>query len=144
MNEDSCDVRDGMKDITGAEAVEVYVSDDDKTLWVNTEKGCVLRICRIKELIMPITTGEEEKQEPENLVKEVSEGPPATSQGQETIPVLVVVFERPCWSNSLPRPSRLSKVEGEELGRVAINITKEEVNSLFAMARNLDEARRRK
>jgi hypothetical protein len=37
-------------DITGAEAVEIVIRDDGKVIWVNTERGCVLRICRIKHL----------------------------------------------------------------------------------------------
>jgi hypothetical protein len=43
-----------MRDITGAECVEVRISRSPTgtgaVLWVNTEKGCVLRICRVKEL----------------------------------------------------------------------------------------------
>lgn len=39
-----------MVDITGAEVVEVTVRSDGKVLWVNTEKGCVLRICQIENL----------------------------------------------------------------------------------------------
>lgn len=37
-------------DITGAECVEVSVRRDEKVLWVNTENGCVLRICQIKNI----------------------------------------------------------------------------------------------
>jgi len=37
-----------MIDVTGAEAVEVRISMDGSTMWVNTEQGCVLRICRAK------------------------------------------------------------------------------------------------
>lgn len=39
-----------LKDITGAEEVEVAIREDGKVIWVNTEKGCALRICRIKNL----------------------------------------------------------------------------------------------
>jgi len=40
-------------DITGPETpVEIVVSQDKKVIWVNTEGVCVLRICRIPELIM--------------------------------------------------------------------------------------------
>jgi hypothetical protein len=39
-------------DITGAEAVEIFIRDDGKVIWVNTERGCVLRICRIKHLTL--------------------------------------------------------------------------------------------
>lgn len=47
-------------DITGAEIVDVEIRDDGKVLWVNTERGCVLRICRIKnvEVIDRRTQGE--------------------------------------------------------------------------------------
>jgi hypothetical protein len=39
-----------MKDITNPVGVEVEIRDDGKVLWVNTENGCVLRICGIKDL----------------------------------------------------------------------------------------------
>lgn len=35
-----------------AESVEVIVSRDGKTLWVNTEKGCVLRAQNIKRFML--------------------------------------------------------------------------------------------
>jgi hypothetical protein len=34
-------------DITGATTVQVVIREDGNVLWVNTEQGCVLRICRI-------------------------------------------------------------------------------------------------
>ena len=37
-----------LTNITGAEVVEVRINDNGSTLWVNTEQGCVLRICQIK------------------------------------------------------------------------------------------------
>lgn len=37
-------------DITGAEVAEVVIRDDGKVIWVNTEKGCVFRLCQIKSL----------------------------------------------------------------------------------------------
>lgn len=41
------------QDITGSEGVEVKVRNDGTVLWVNTiEGGCVLRICRIKEIVV--------------------------------------------------------------------------------------------
>ena len=39
-----------MNDITGAEEVELQIRDDGQVIWVNTENGCVLRICQIKHL----------------------------------------------------------------------------------------------
>jgi hypothetical protein len=39
-----------MLDITGAECVEVSMRRDEKVLWVNTENGCILRICQIKNI----------------------------------------------------------------------------------------------
>lgn len=39
-----------MLDITGAEYVQVAIRDDGKVLWVNTEQGCVLRICQVKNI----------------------------------------------------------------------------------------------
>jgi hypothetical protein len=41
-----------MLDITAPKIVEVTVRDDGKVLWVNTEEGCVLRICQIPKLIV--------------------------------------------------------------------------------------------
>jgi hypothetical protein len=41
---------EGSLDITGAEGVQVQIKDDGKVLWVNTENGCVLRICQIKHI----------------------------------------------------------------------------------------------
>jgi hypothetical protein len=40
----------GMKDITGADIVEVLVRNDGKVLWVNVEGVCVLRVCQIKKI----------------------------------------------------------------------------------------------
>ena len=39
-----------MEDITGAEVVQISIRKDKKVIWVNTENGCVLRICQIKKL----------------------------------------------------------------------------------------------
>ena len=41
-----------MEDITGAEVVEVKIRNDGKVLWINTDKGCVLRICQIKKIVV--------------------------------------------------------------------------------------------
>lgn len=40
----------GMKDITGARYVTVEIREDGKTLWVNTEDGCELRISDIEKI----------------------------------------------------------------------------------------------
>lgn len=37
-----------MLDITGTDIVEISIREDGKVVWVNTEDGCQLRICRIK------------------------------------------------------------------------------------------------
>lgn len=37
-------------DVTGADHIEVRISADGKTLWVNSELRCLLRVCRIKSL----------------------------------------------------------------------------------------------
>ena len=49
-----------MKDITlpievkstGSQIVEISIREDGKVIWVNTENGCVLRICKIEKLII--------------------------------------------------------------------------------------------
>ncbi len=41
-----------MIDISGAEIVQIRVSHDGRTVWINREKACILRICRIKQLIV--------------------------------------------------------------------------------------------
>jgi len=35
-----------------AKKVEVKIRDDHKVLWVNTEEGCVLRICGIEQILV--------------------------------------------------------------------------------------------
>ncbi|GAH06849.1 unnamed protein product [marine sediment metagenome] len=37
-------------DVIGAEHIQVRISEDGKTLWVNNEFVCLLRVCRIKNL----------------------------------------------------------------------------------------------
>lgn len=39
-------------DVTGSEHIEVHISEDGKVLWVNNEFTCLLRVCRIKNLIL--------------------------------------------------------------------------------------------
>jgi hypothetical protein len=39
-------------DITAPKLVQVVIRADGKVLWVNTEQGCVLRICQIPGLIL--------------------------------------------------------------------------------------------
>ena len=39
-----------LEDITAPVAVQVVIRDDGKVLWVNTENGCVLRVCQITKL----------------------------------------------------------------------------------------------
>lgn len=41
-----------MLDITKPEQVEVHISSDAKTLWVNVGEVCVLRACRIETLVL--------------------------------------------------------------------------------------------
>lgn len=41
---------EGALDITGAEGVQVQIKADGKVLWINTENGCVLRVCQIKNI----------------------------------------------------------------------------------------------
>lgn len=43
-----------MLDITAPQAVQVSVREDGKVLWINTEEGCVLRICQISALHIDI------------------------------------------------------------------------------------------
>jgi hypothetical protein len=44
--------KSNLKDVTGAEVVEVVIREDGKVVWVNTEKGCILRVCRIGKFIL--------------------------------------------------------------------------------------------
>lgn len=41
-----------MKDVTAPKVVEVVIREDGKVIWINTEKGCVFRACRIGELFV--------------------------------------------------------------------------------------------
>lgn len=38
-------------DITGAKIVQVDIRKDRKTLWVNVDGVCILRVCQIEEII---------------------------------------------------------------------------------------------
>ncbi len=42
-------IKEEMKDITGAESVQVQIRSDGKVIWVNVDGACVLRICRIRQ-----------------------------------------------------------------------------------------------
>lgn len=37
-------------DLTGLSIVQITIREDGTVIWVNTEKGCVLRICGIDSL----------------------------------------------------------------------------------------------
>ena len=37
-----------MKDLSGPEYLEVVISEDGKTLWINDEFTCLFRACRIR------------------------------------------------------------------------------------------------
>jgi len=39
-----------MKDITAPEFLQIVISWDEKTVWINTEKGCQFRACKIGKL----------------------------------------------------------------------------------------------
>lgn len=39
-------------DVTGPEFVQILIREDGETIWVNTEDGCLLRICRIENLVI--------------------------------------------------------------------------------------------
>ena len=41
-----------MQDITGAKVVQIRISEDGTVVWVNTEEGCVLRVCRVEEVVI--------------------------------------------------------------------------------------------
>lgn len=41
-----------MNDITAPQGVEINISRDGKVIWVNVEGSCVLRCCRIGQLIV--------------------------------------------------------------------------------------------
>lgn len=41
----------GHTDIT-SDIVEIRIRNDSAVMWVNTEYGCVLRICQIKQLVL--------------------------------------------------------------------------------------------
>jgi hypothetical protein len=39
-----------MLDIPAPEVIQIQIASDGKTVWINTENGCIFRACRIKEL----------------------------------------------------------------------------------------------
>lgn len=39
-----------LEDLTEPENIEIVISYDGKTVWINTEAGCVFRACKIKNL----------------------------------------------------------------------------------------------
>ena len=41
-----------MKDITGAESVQVQISSSGKVVWVNVDGICALRVCSIRGTIV--------------------------------------------------------------------------------------------
>ena len=41
---------DNMNDITGPEYLEIVISEDGKTVWINNDVTCLFRACRIGEL----------------------------------------------------------------------------------------------
>jgi hypothetical protein len=49
-------------DITAPKGVEIIIKRDSSVIWVNTENGCVLRICQIPQLIVRDERNVEEKQ----------------------------------------------------------------------------------
>ena len=44
-------IAEDINDVQRKEVV-VRIRNDGKVLWVNTEKGCILRICNIEKLIL--------------------------------------------------------------------------------------------
>lgn len=44
-----CDVGE-LRDITNAGNVELQISNDGKTIWINIDGMCKLRVCKIKRL----------------------------------------------------------------------------------------------
>jgi hypothetical protein len=47
-----------MLDITGSDCVQIEIRNDGKVVWINTEDGCIMRICRIKHLDVVDNRGE--------------------------------------------------------------------------------------
>ena len=39
-----------MKELTAPEYLEIVISEDGKTVWINDDVHCVFRSCRIQEL----------------------------------------------------------------------------------------------
>ena len=43
---------DPMMDITAPEYIEIVISEDSKTVWINNKASCLFRACRIKQLVI--------------------------------------------------------------------------------------------
>ena len=59
-------VDDYMKDVTSASVLDIVIKADGKVVWINTEKGCQFRACRIGHLTVhdersPQQRGEQER-----------------------------------------------------------------------------------
>jgi hypothetical protein len=39
-----------MLDLTDFDTVEILIRRDGKVVWINTERGCLFRVCRIRTL----------------------------------------------------------------------------------------------
>jgi len=48
-------INDSAVDISSPEAVEVLIRADQKVIWVNVNGVCVLRCCKIKNLVVKTT-----------------------------------------------------------------------------------------
>lgn len=61
-------------DITGADHVEIAIKSDGKVIWINTQDGCVVRICKIrgKVTIKDSRYDKQEIEESEGATKEGS------------------------------------------------------------------------
>lgn len=54
LNPTTEQLMDAHLDITAVESVQIEVKDDNSVLWINVDGICVLRICRITRLELPI------------------------------------------------------------------------------------------
>lgn len=53
----SPDARVTLKDITGADHVEVLYGGSDRKVWVNLDGGCVFRVCQAEEIVVRSVDG---------------------------------------------------------------------------------------
>jgi len=44
--------KDAMKDIAAPDILQIAISEDGRTVWINTEHDCQFRACRIKNLFI--------------------------------------------------------------------------------------------